>query len=517
MKTKLLSLLLAAALLLALCPAALAAELTVDEAAEAVCAYLYETVPAPGVDAIGGDWVPFVMLRCGWDVPEDYLSAYLERVEAAVTAKEGVLHPRKYSDNSRVILSLTALGIDPRDYAGYDLTAPLADAEKTAYQGINGPIWALIALDSAGYDIPKAPEGATQATRQLYVERILEVQQESGGWALSKDPDVDLTAMALQALAPYRDQPRVAAAVERGLDWLASAQTARGGFASMDVENAESTCQVILALCALGLGPEEPRFNGGVSLLNALLSYRMEDGSFRHTMQTGSNLMATQQAALALTAVKRFRAGLDGVYALRSVLDARAAVVTPVPVTWPCKSFEDIAGHPAKAVIEALAERAIIHGMTDALFEPDASMTRAQFAAIIVRGLGLTPKSSYAFADVPDSAWFAPYVGTASRVGIVNGVSATSFNPNGTITRQEAATMIARAAKLCGFSGAGDPAALSAYADAGEAADWALPSLAFCVEEEIFKPEGALCPKQPILRWEIADMLWRLLNKVGLL
>ena len=106
MKTKLLSLLLALALALSLCPAALAAGVTVDEAAQAVCAYLYEAVPAPGVDAIGGDWVPFAMLRCGWDVPEDYLSAYLERVEAAVTAKEGVLHPRKYSDNSIEIEAL---------------------------------------------------------------------------------------------------------------------------------------------------------------------------------------------------------------------------------------------------------------------------------------------------------------------------------------------------------------------------------------------------------------------------
>ena len=518
---KALSLLLALALLLSLCPAALAAgpaDVTPDEALKSGCAFLLSAVPEPGVEAVGGDWIPFLLARAGYDVPEAYLTAYRARVEAKAAETAGILHRRKYSDNSRVILALTALGTDPRDVAGYDLTAPLADVEKTAYQGLNGVIWALIALDSAGYDVAKAPEGATQATRQLYLGRILSAQLLAGGWALSDEADVDLTAMALQALAPYREQPEVAAAVERGLAWLSSVQEASGGFVNGENENAESVSQVILALCALGMDPLDSRFvKNGHTLLEALMAYRLEDGSFRHLAGTLANLMATQQALLALCAVCRRQAGLTAVYDLREVIDARAATVQPCPVVAPGKSFADAADHPARRVIEALAERGIINGMTDTSFAPDETMTRAQFAAITVRGLGLVPKANYSFIDVPDTAWYAPYIGTANRVGIVNGVSANEFAPAATITRQEAAVMVARAAKLCGFSGVAGAEALISYADAGSAAAWAFPSLAFCAEQGLLPWESALEPKQPILRWEIAEMLYRLLWTAGLM
>ena len=94
-------------------------------------------------------------IHCGAEVPEDYYDRYYAAVERLVEEKDGVLHARKYTEYSRVILAVTALGKDARNVAGYDLTIPLGDYDKTVWQRLNGPIWALIALDSRDYPMPQ--------------------------------------------------------------------------------------------------------------------------------------------------------------------------------------------------------------------------------------------------------------------------------------------------------------------------------------------------------------------------
>ena len=152
-------------------------------------------------------------------------------VEKYVADCKGVLHEKKYTEYSRVVLALTAIGADPADVAGYNLLTPLGDFDKTVWQGINGPIWALIALDSGDYEMPVNETAATQATRQMYVEEILSKQMPDGGWSLSAQggADADVTAMALQALAPYQNQSKVKTAVERGLACLSDLQGSDGG------------------------------------------------------------------------------------------------------------------------------------------------------------------------------------------------------------------------------------------------------------------------------------------------
>ena len=120
-------------------------------------------------------------------------------------------------------------------------------------------------------------------------------------------------------------------------------------------------------------------------------------------------------------------------------------------VTAPGTTFTDVKNHVNKAAIEELASRGIINGMGKGTFMPNKTMTRAEFAAIVTRALGLAAKDTKAFTDVPSSKWYAGYIGTANSSGIVNGVGSGKFNPDGTITRQEAAAMVARAAKLCGL------------------------------------------------------------------
>ena len=134
--------------------------------------YMLSAVKAPEPGDVGGEWAVLGLARSGYAVPEGYFEGYYGRLEAYVKEKKGILHKRKYTDYSRVIIALSALGKDARDVGGYNLLTPLGDYEKTIWQGLNGPIWALIALDSANYPMPQNRSAATQATRQMYISTI---------------------------------------------------------------------------------------------------------------------------------------------------------------------------------------------------------------------------------------------------------------------------------------------------------------------------------------------------------
>ncbi|MCL1906255.1 MAG: hypothetical protein FWG06_04540, partial [Clostridiales bacterium] len=205
-------------LLAAVLPAQAATREAIDEAARDTAAYLVKTVPQPGFGAVGGEWLIVGLARYSVAPPPDYTEGYLKRAQATVKQLKGVLHERKNSEYARLILALTAQGIDPSAFGGYDLLLPLADYDKTVWQGINGAIFALLALDSGDYAIPVNKQAATQATREKYVRFILSKELPGGGFNLSgtaADPDV--TAMALQALAKYREQAAVAAVIDRAL------------------------------------------------------------------------------------------------------------------------------------------------------------------------------------------------------------------------------------------------------------------------------------------------------------
>lgn len=293
-----------------------------DDPLTRTASYLQSQVKEPSFGALGGDWLVFGLARSGADVSQKYLDTYYKNVVNYVEETGGVLSERKYTEYSRVVLALTAIGKDPRDVAGYDLLLPLADFDETVSQGLNGAIFALLALDSGRYDIPENPNAATQATRELYVAEILRREIETGGWALSgNEPDADMTAMALQALAKYRDDPDASAAVERGITALSSMQEPNGAYLSWGEENSESVSQVITALTELGISPEDSRFvKNGQTLLSSLERFSCEDGGYRHTLSGSADEMASEQALYALAAVHRAQAGLSTLYDMTDVM-----------------------------------------------------------------------------------------------------------------------------------------------------------------------------------------------------
>lgn len=291
-------------------------------------AYLRESVSAPTVASIGGEWTVLALARGGAAVDEIYFDAYRAALTKTLQESGGVLSTRKYTEYSRVILALTALGEDARSFAGYDLTRPLADKEKTVAQGVNGAIFALLALENAGDIAAQDDAAAVQALRQEYADYILNAQQADGGWSLRADSagEVDLTAMALQALSGYREQSAVSAAVDRALDFLSRAQQADGGFAASGTANSESCAQVLLALCELGIDADDARFvKNGHSAFDALLAYQTESGGFSHTAGGETNLMASEQAACALAALLRAERGESGFYRMETPVRQAAA------------------------------------------------------------------------------------------------------------------------------------------------------------------------------------------------
>lgn len=283
-----------------------------------------ENLGTPTVGSVGGEWMVLGLARSGREVPgkDCYLQAAVEYIRQNIDENQR-LHKAKSTDNARLILALTALGEDVTNVDGHDLLQGLGDLTYVKKQGNNGPIWALIALDSGNY-----PTSGT-ATRQALIREILDVQTADGGWTISGDQaDADMTGMALQALAPYYGQdPQVTEAVERGLSCLSQMQDADGGFGTFSgngrVATSESAAQVIVALAALGLdGDTDSRFvKNGRSVIDALLDYFVPGGGFRHVLDGEIDGMATEQAYYALTAYYRLLEGKTGLYDMTDVVD----------------------------------------------------------------------------------------------------------------------------------------------------------------------------------------------------
>ena len=286
---------------------------------------------APIVGSIGGEWLALALARSGRSVPAGYYDNVVQYVKANVNANER-LHNSKSTDNSRVILALTAIGKDPTNVGGHNLLKGLDSMNYINKQGINGPVFALIALDSHNYPT------FGDVTRDVLIGRILSEQVKAdGGWALGgadeKASDVDVTAMTIQALAPYyKTNAKVKTAVDKGLTWLSAHQQEDGGFASWGAVNSESCAQVIVALVALGIDPlTDSRFiKNGITALDALCGYYAQDDTlgkgFAHVKQSSGgyvggayNQMATEQAYYALNAYYRFVNSQNRLYDMTDV------------------------------------------------------------------------------------------------------------------------------------------------------------------------------------------------------
>lgn len=288
-------------------------------------------VPEPVFGVTAGEWTVLSLARGGYyPLTDDYFNDYYLRIEETVQQKDasigmnGQLHKVKSTENARLIMALSAIGKDATDVGGINLVAPFDDFTWITKQGINGPIFALIALDTKNYLT------GDSTVRQQCVDYILSRQLSDGGWALSgTSADPDITAMALQALAKYRSDAAVSAAAEKGIACLSAMQKDNGGYYSWGAVNSESIAQVITACTAWGIDPDkDERFvKNGHSAVDALLTFYIADScGFAHVLESGGgytggevNAMATDQACYALVSYIRL---LNGENALYDMTDA---------------------------------------------------------------------------------------------------------------------------------------------------------------------------------------------------
>lgn len=262
------------------------------------------------------DWVAMALALSG--SKEDY-TAYLKDLQRYVEdayAKEGGLERVKSTTYHRIALVTMALGGNPRQMGEkpngttIDLIADGTyefAGSSIGNQGLNGWIYALLTLDASGASVPQN----AKFTREDMIQAIVSAQETDGGFGLAPgSSDVDISAMALQALAPYADQ--YSETVEAGLRYLAGVMNENCRYSAYGAESVESSAQVILALCALGIDPEEDaRFcRGDRNVLTALADFRQTDGTYAHGLEDEKgDYLATAQTLLALVAVEKLRAG----------------------------------------------------------------------------------------------------------------------------------------------------------------------------------------------------------------
>ena len=281
-----------------------------------------DTIGNPDNASATGDWFVIGAAGLGLEGMDSYLSSVESRA-ATLYENPTSVQPTEWH---RLSLVCIALGETPTAISGHDLIADgtynseqYQDLER---QGINAYIWGLIALDASDTFVPSDADW----NRETLVEHILALQLSDGGFSLTGSSDADITAMALQALSPYVGnasaeldsglQSRVDTAVNAALDWLSENQLENGDYQSMGTANAESTAQVIIALCALDIDPgQDSRFlKNGNSAVDGLLQYRTEEGSFAHVGNKRGNGLASAQSLLALTALWRYADGQSFLY-----------------------------------------------------------------------------------------------------------------------------------------------------------------------------------------------------------
>lgn len=279
---------------------------------------------SPIVGSIGGEWEVIGLARSDLNIDKSYFEKYQNNVVNTLVEKNGILSTAKYTEYSRVILSLTSIGSDVTNVGSYNLLSYLSDFNKVKRQGINGPIWALIALDSNNYEIPTNENSSNQTTRENLIEYIISKELSNGGWALiGNTPDPDITAMAITSLAKYyNSNEEVKKSVDRGITALTKMQNSSGEFSSFGTVNSESTSQVIVALCSLGINPDtDKRFiKNGKSPVDILLSYYVGNG-FSHTKGSNYNQMATEQCFYGLVAYYRLCNNKNFLYNMTDVYE----------------------------------------------------------------------------------------------------------------------------------------------------------------------------------------------------
>lgn len=403
---------------------------------------------------------------------------------------------RKVTDIERIAIAAAAIGQDPRDIEGYNLIEQIVTSDRMLSQGVNGPTYALIALDCKQFAVP---EDALW-TREALVEAVLSYQNEDGSFSLTQGDsgNVDITAMALQALSGYVEQDVVETAVDRALAYLSDVQEEDGSYSLYGDKNCESTAQVVLALQTLGIDLyTDARFiKNGITALEAMLAFAVtENGDiwrFRHLMDGEVDELATQQGYLAVAAVQKPQRWFDF-----GAAETENGYITDL----------DTASEWAKDSIAQAVQLGIIKGYADGSFAPRQAITRAEFVSLLVRimndewtdaGAQTEPPSIY--HDVEESDWFYGELAIAASHGLVVPSEQDGFRPNDPLTREEMAALLNR-------TGLFEQAGTADLKDDASISEWAKTSVYTIYQAGVMQGDGGYFDPQGTVTREMVAVV----------
>lgn len=243
--------------------------------------------------------------RANYPVDSSLYSGYYDSVKKYLADNNGRFD--SVTECAKVVAALNAIGYDPTNIDGIDITKQLDDVNDVS--GVYANAYALIALDTKNY---------SSSARESYINNLLSAQLDSGAWGWNgTSPDTDTTGMVLAALAPYyNNRADVTAAVNNALDYLSDVQMSDGTFTSGLNENSNTTAMVVLGLSELGINADtDDRFvKNGVSAVDALCAFYVDGGGFGWTDNYDVNDLASYQSYYALVSYFRHINGMNRLF-----------------------------------------------------------------------------------------------------------------------------------------------------------------------------------------------------------
>lgn len=287
---------------------------------EATAAVLDNALKEAQEPAFEDEWQVLALARAGAEVPEGYYRQYYDDIAKTLEEYDGKLREGGDlpTDYAKVILALTATGRDVTDVGGYDLTEIMKETYEKKGGTANQVSFALIALNAASGN----KNVRMEAFEETLIDKLLSMQNEDGGFSvagsserdMSIGSDVDVTAMAVQALTPYRETEKVKTAVDNAVTFLTGAQKENGGYPLV-----ESAAQSIIALTALDMDPATATEDKSDSILDSMMTLYRGDGTFQYGSVEGANDISTEQGTCALVAYQRYLDGDTAFYDMSDV------------------------------------------------------------------------------------------------------------------------------------------------------------------------------------------------------
>lgn len=270
---------------------------SIDEVIDTVSKSVVEKNKPEGIAKAGQDWLIFDLAklnacRKNKAIPKNYFKEYYDGVRVKVKMKKGILDKKNYTENMKVSLATLAINKDPMKIEGRNILSKADNYDAVKSQGLNAEFYALILNSYGKYGFKN---------EKRYLHDVITAAHKDGGFSYGgKKSDVDMTAMAVQALAPYSiDNKKAGKAVKKAIKFLSKKQNKDGGY-----DTCESVAQVILAIGSMRYNPLKERkfIKDGKNLGDGLMKYATKDG-FSHTAGGETDAMATEQSLRGLAAI----------------------------------------------------------------------------------------------------------------------------------------------------------------------------------------------------------------------